>query len=107
MTPLTATVLLAFSAAGALAQGAFTYVKHSDPMSDADRSFVSTRTGERSLAWKCLSDGLNVGFRFNKYFIGDDGTVRVQHRFPPAPAAPEGAWDRSVDKTAPFLPMNS
>ncbi|HSL21493.1 MAG TPA: hypothetical protein VK886_08155 [Vicinamibacterales bacterium] len=73
----------------------FRFSLNTDPRTDEDRSFVATMTGElpvQSLAFKCLSDGLNVLYSFDKYFAGTDGAVRIRLRFPGQPATPWEDW---------------
>lgn len=79
--------------------GDFHAMAHADPMTDADRSFVATfatnETPGRTpmLVWRCLEDGLNVLYRFDKYLGGDrDEEVRVRMRFDTNAPHPELYW---------------
>lgn len=100
---LVATLLLPLAPASAAAQeteqememiGSFAILMNQDPITDVDRSMIGTHaleSGDRSalLVWRCMEDGLNVIYQWDKYFGGDsDDDVSIIFRFDSAPA-----WD--------------
>ena len=94
---LVATLLLALAPAPAAAQetiGSFMVVMNKDPIDDVDLSAIGTPaldSGDRTalLVWRCMEDGLNVIYQWDKYFGGDsDDDVSLVWRFDSDPA-----WD--------------
>lgn len=91
--------------------GSFEYKRIADKMTDEDRSMIGTRGDDaparRLLVWRCMEDGLNVAFDWDKYFVGNSAasTVSVQYRFPPAPMV-AGDWDMSTNHEIGFVPMH-
>ena len=89
--------LISVLVAIASAQG-FQFKQLTDQMTDQDRSFVVTTNEDSTatLAWQCREDGLQVLYRFETYAIGEVlggwRVVSIQHRFPPAHAAPPRRW---------------
>lgn len=91
--------------------GSFSLEVDKDPMSDADRSGLyagTDRDGIRQplLGWRCMEDGLNVMYMWDKYFIGSDDEVEVMFRFDTSPASPFMSWTVSTDHKAGFAPMS-
>lgn len=78
----------------------------------ADRSLLFTLAPpdgyrEPSLAWRCMEDGLNVMYAWDKYFIGDgEGGAEVRFRFDGGEPSPMLSWDISTDHSAAFLPLD-
>jgi hypothetical protein len=101
-------VVIAIGQASAQNQtfGSFEIRKSVDKMTDEDRSFagVTGESGKTVFGLRCMEDGLNVAFLWNKYFTGDSGGITVQYRFPPNPAV-SSRWDISTSKEMGFLPM--
>jgi hypothetical protein len=63
--------------------GDFIYRPALDDFDDTDRSLIAT-SGEDGglLAWRCLSDGLNVVLDVETYYGGDDDDdIQVRYRF--------------------------
>lgn len=93
--------------------GDFFYARMQDAATDGDRSLLFTvapRDGYRepSLAWRCMADGLNVMYAWDKYFIGDgQGGAEVRFRFDGGDPSPMASWDISADHSAAFLPLDS
>lgn len=93
---LAAALAPAVPAAAAAQQsiGSFTLVRDLDAITDVDRSAIGTPaldSGDRTsvLVWRCMEDGLNVVYDWDKYFGGDDDDdVLFVWRFDKNPA-----WD--------------
>src|SRR5687768_4634857 len=72
----------------------FEFKSQQDPISDADRSYISTPNvngAEAVLMWKCLEDGLNVGYFWGRYLSADsDKQHRVEYRFDSS--TPKRGW---------------
>ena len=92
---LLAAALLPTAPAAAAAQqsiGSFMVVRNVDAITDVDRSVVGTPaldSGDRTslLVWRCMEDGLNVVYDWDKYFGGDDDDdVLLVWRFDRDPA---------------------
>ena len=86
--------------------GSFTLIKTADKMTDEDRSRAITFGEDQkgALTWICLEDGLNVGFLWNTYLIGNDGNITVQHRFDEGPARTND-WDMATTHKLGYVPM--
>ena len=63
--------------------GDFTYYERLDDFDDTERSFIATNGEDGGLlAWRCLSDGLNVVLNVETYYGGDDDDdIQVRYRF--------------------------
>jgi hypothetical protein len=90
--------------------GSFSVTADKDAMTDEDRSMAAAsaaRDGLRDpvLAWLCMEDGLNIMYKWDKYFIGEDDEVEVMFRLGDQPAMGFSGWGLSVDNTAAFIPM--
>jgi hypothetical protein len=85
--------------------GSFILHKSADKITDEDRSKVVSMGESGAIIWGCMSDGLNVAFMWNRYLIGSNDTIPVQHRFTPKPAA-TNRWDMSTGNKMGFLPMD-
>ncbi|HEY0969653.1 MAG TPA: hypothetical protein VGE02_01615 [Gemmatimonadales bacterium] len=103
---LLATLLSPLAPAPAAAQetiGSFAVVPNRDPITDADRGVVGTVAldpGDRAalLVWKCMEDGLNVIYQWDRYFGGDeDDDVALVWRFDSEPAW-ERQWAQLLDQ---------
>jgi hypothetical protein len=91
----------------------FYFVVSKDEFDDSDRSFVytpalsadDTRSGAR-LLWRCLEDGLNVIYRYDKYLAGDsDEELRVRYRVDDLAATDFAYWGMMTDNKATWMPM--
>ena len=90
--------------------GAFRYVENKDPMEDYDRSFIATDSvsgsREAALIWKCLEDGLNAIYLYNKYLSGDRyDQVSVRYRIDGGTASEPASWDSMQGDRAAAIPM--
>ena len=77
-----------------------------DRVTNEDRSFVVTTTREapiQSLAFKCLSDGLNVLYAFDEPLAGRDAAIRVRMRFPGRPPTKWATWGLMAGKRAAYM----
>lgn len=100
-----ATMLLV-SASAAHAQ-TWSLVERIDAMTDEDTSLVIAQKGDRFLAIRCMSDGVNVNFGYGTYFGGDsDDQILVQVRFDSHPAQAREWWDLGSDNESAFSPLN-
>jgi hypothetical protein len=113
---LVATLLVPFAPAPAAAQetiGSFAIIPNKDPITDADRGLVGTvalDSGDRSalLVWRCMEDGLNVIYQWDRYFGGDsDDDVALVWRFDSEPASnPQWAQLLDKDQDSAWIRMN-
>lgn len=100
------------SAVGQDRIGSFHIVASNDPFDDSDRSSIlnlgtDLERGTPSLAWKCMSDGLNVIVLIGGYMGGDSNDrVRVRHRFDSDPASGEEYWRLLSGNESAYIPMN-
>jgi hypothetical protein len=105
---IAAVVVVAMSAT--LSAQEWTYTKSGDTMTDADRSFVFVQSDDRTgiLAFRCMSDGVNIMFSWGKYLTDKDDTILVMYRFPPAPSTQYRGWDMPTgnSKSLAFAPMS-
>jgi hypothetical protein len=94
--------------------GDFYYVSSADPFDDADRSVIVSLdlyadpdlTDAAHLSWRCMSDGLNVVYSFNKYFGGDDNDqVEVRYRIDNQTATEFESWSLMQGNDAAWIPM--
>ena len=82
-----------------------------DAITDQNRSGIrvspiapAPNRANAQLIWKCMEDGLNVGYLYGKYLTG--GT-RIQYRFDTAPAGGVRVWDVATNHVGAFMPMNA
>lgn len=87
--------------------GGFTFMPSKDPISDDDRSglFTTSKDG-RLFGFRCQSDGLNVTYIWNSYFIGDNDSISVVYRLTPNPAGPSSRWTMATNNRGGFMPMH-
>jgi len=94
--------------------GDFFYVISADPFDDHDRSMIATielgadeyLDDNAFLAWRCLSDGLNVIYAFNSYMGGDDeDRVLVRYRIDGQEATDFESWSLMQGNDAAWIPM--
>jgi hypothetical protein len=89
--------------------GDFTVISAKDPLDNSNRSlaFSATVDEEKGLAWKCLSDGMNVILTFDKWIPDDRGRqLLVRHQFDKQDAAIPGYWTLAPDGKAAYLPLS-
>lgn len=95
--------------------GDFFFVASADPFEDDDRSMVATIEigadeyvdDNAFLAWRCLSDGLNVIYGFNSYMGGDDDDrVLVRYRIDSREATDFESWSMMQGNDAAWIPMH-
>jgi hypothetical protein len=104
----------AFAPGTAVAQsedrfGAFTVSRSTDPITDADRSIVGTPAtavsgGSRRspiLGWRCMSDGLNVVYMFDRYLID----ASVLYRFDSDQPSQLDVWDMLTSHQGAAIPI--
>lgn len=89
------------------AQGAWKFDAGTDPMDDSNRNsvFIIANEGKGLVGVRCMSDGMNVQLNLDKYFVGDEGTIKVAIRFDSGKVIDGMDWVQSTDRTAAFLPM--
>jgi hypothetical protein len=81
--------------------GDFVYVQLTDPMSDRDLTYISTRAldprsaGEAHLLWRCSGPRLELVLRAPD-LAGLSGPVRVRWRFDRGPASDRQTWRSST-----------
>ena len=91
-----------------LSYGSYTFLPSTDDFTDEDRSAIATldESREAGFGWKCMGDGLNVLYIFNKYMAGDsDGEVIVRFRVDKNPPSEQLYWSLSSDHTMAYMPM--
>jgi hypothetical protein len=87
--------------------GDYRVVFKKDVMSDEDRTWAYTlgvSNTKTSFGVRCMEDGLNVEFMYDKYLMGRDSAIPVQYRFP-AQSAVSQVWDISTDHEAAYMPV--
>jgi hypothetical protein len=93
--------------------GAFDFDKRTDPITDEDRSAISTPSmaaesgGGRVavLMWGCRSDGLSIAYTFDKYLGGVNNALVVRYRFADAPSTEWRRWELGPNHRIAFMPM--
>jgi hypothetical protein len=94
--------------------GDFFYVTSADPFDDDDRSMIATIELDADeyledsafLAWRCMSDGLNVIYAFNSYMGGDsDDRVLVRYRIDRQDPTDFESWSLMQGNDAAWIPM--
>lgn len=97
-------------ASGLTRVGAFYVANRMDPMSDVDRSYAAVPAQEEGelqnglLAWRCMSDGLNVAYAPGTYLNSDD-PIPLRWRLDKNDPADWVSGTPSTDGTTVFLPM--
>ncbi len=95
--------------------GDFFYVSSTDPFDDADRSLIATIEIDAEeyvddtafLAWRCMSDGLNVVYGFNSYMGGDEeDRVLVRYRIDDDQPTEFESWGLMQGNDAAWIPMH-
>lgn len=90
-------------------EGAFYYTTVQDPMTDKDRSFISTIEEEEEdavLAWKCASDGLNIWY-LGDYLAGDsDNEIRARYRIGNQDPSDHHYWRLASSHEVAYMPMD-
>ena len=60
-----------------------------------------------ALVWRCMDDGLNVMYAWDRYFLGDGAHgAEVRFAFGADPLSPATSWPMAVDHAAAFLPLD-
>lgn len=92
--------------------GSFLLYRSLDTVTVADRSFIvtpgTTITRERTplLMWRCLADGLNVIYAFDRPFLGNDfSEVRVVYGFEGDAPSEIEAWELMPNSESAWMPM--
>lgn len=94
--------------------GDFFIVTSADPFDDDDRSMIATIELDADeylednafLAWRCLSDGLNVIYAFNSYMGGDEeDRVLVRYRIDRQEPSDFESWSLMQGNDAAWIPM--
>jgi hypothetical protein len=117
LTILTCLVALGVLGAPAAAQGpaqGFALRVGRDEFDDSDRSFIYTialnadrSRPEAALVWRCMDDGLNVMYNFDRSLTGDrDAEVLVRYRIDDLPPTGFEYWGLMTTNKAAWMPMH-
>lgn len=113
-----ALAFLAFSLLSTMASGQssrygrFSFVADVDEFDGRDTSFVYTESKtdssrDAALIWRCLADGLNILYRWDKYLGGDsDNEVRVRYRIDGSEPVGPQYWGLMQSRKSGHAPMN-
>jgi hypothetical protein len=85
-----------------------------DEFDDSERSFIYTlplaaddSRPKANLMWRCMDDGLNIIYYFDKYLAGDtDENVRVRYRIDDLPATEFEYWGMMTSNEGTWMPMH-